>query len=67
MKGDHRNKFIYEQRKAFSFRKLTIGLVSLCVGTSLLFGIQSPEVSASTVSPIQIRFESGLEAALSAE
>ncbi|HEM3661957.1 TPA: G5 domain-containing protein [Streptococcus suis] len=61
------NKFFYEQRKAFSFRKLTIGLVSLCVGTSLLFGIQSQEVSASTVSPSQIRFEYVLEAELSAE
>ncbi|MGQ7338945.1 ZmpA/ZmpB/ZmpC family metallo-endopeptidase [Streptococcus suis] len=61
------HKFFYEQRKAFSFRKLTIGLVSLCVGTSLLFGIQSQEVSASTVSPSQIRFEYVLEAELSAE
>ncbi|AUA18639.1 hypothetical protein CWI26_03595 [Streptococcus suis] len=67
MKGDHMHKFFYEQRKAFSFRKLTIGLVSLCVGTSLLFGIQSQEVSASTVSPSQIRFEYVLEAELSAE
>ncbi|HEM6334326.1 TPA: G5 domain-containing protein [Streptococcus suis] len=67
MKGDHKHKFFYEQRKAFSFRKLTIGLVSLCVGTSLLFGIQSQEVSASTVSPSQIRFEYVLEAELSAE
>ncbi|WP_180273333.1 G5 domain-containing protein, partial [Streptococcus suis] len=61
------HNFFYEQRKAFSFRKLTIGLVSLCVGTSLLFGIQSQEVSASTVSPSQIRFEYVLEAELSAE
>ncbi|WP_161942028.1 ZmpA/ZmpB/ZmpC family metallo-endopeptidase [Streptococcus suis] len=61
------HKFFYEQRKAFSFRKLTIGLVSLCVGTSLLFGIQSQEVSATTVSPSQIRFEYVLEAELSAE
>ncbi|HEP1823871.1 TPA: G5 domain-containing protein [Streptococcus suis] len=61
------HKFFYEQRRAFSFRKLTIGLVSLCVGTSLLFGIQSQEVSASTVSPSQIRFEYVLEAELSAE
>ncbi|MFX4035758.1 ZmpA/ZmpB/ZmpC family metallo-endopeptidase [Streptococcus suis] len=61
------HKFFHEQRKAFSFRKLTIGLVSLCVGTSLLFGIQSQEVSASTVSPSQIRFEYVLEAELSAE
>ncbi|MEG3308845.1 ZmpA/ZmpB/ZmpC family metallo-endopeptidase [Streptococcus suis] len=61
------HKFFYEQRKAFSFRKLTIGLVSLCVGTSLLFGIQSQEVSASTVSPSQIRFEYVLEAELSTE
>ncbi|HEM5311177.1 TPA: G5 domain-containing protein [Streptococcus suis] len=61
------HKFFYEQRKAFSFRKLTIGLVSLCVGTSLLFDIQSQEVSASTVSPSQIRFEYVLEAELSAE
>ncbi|HFI2659532.1 TPA: ZmpA/ZmpB/ZmpC family metallo-endopeptidase [Streptococcus suis] len=61
------HKFFYEQRKTFSFRKLTIGLVSLCVGTSLLFGIQSQEVSASTVSPSQIRFEYVLEAELSAE
>ncbi|WP_029185372.1 ZmpA/ZmpB/ZmpC family metallo-endopeptidase [Streptococcus suis] len=61
------HKFFFEQRKAFSFRKLTIGLVSLCVGTSLLFGIQSQEVSASTVSPSQIRFEYVLEAELSAE
>ncbi|HEP1832488.1 TPA: G5 domain-containing protein [Streptococcus suis] len=61
------HKFFYEQRKAFSFRRLTIGLVSLCVGTSLLFGIQSQEVSASTVSPSQIRFEYVLEAELSAE
>ncbi|HEM5075312.1 TPA: G5 domain-containing protein [Streptococcus suis] len=61
------HKFFYEQRKAFSFRKLTIGLVSLCVGTSLLFGIQSQEVSASTVSPSQIRFEYVLETELSAE
>ncbi|HEL2253554.1 TPA: G5 domain-containing protein [Streptococcus suis] len=61
------HKFFYEQRRAFSFRKLTIGLVSLCVGTSLLFGIQSQEVSATTVSPSQIRFEYVLEAELSAE
>ncbi|MGU7901496.1 ZmpA/ZmpB/ZmpC family metallo-endopeptidase [Streptococcus suis] len=61
------HKFFYEQRKAFSFRKLTIGLVSLCVGTSLLFGIQSQEVSATTVSPSQIRFEYVLEAELSVE
>ncbi|HEL2146035.1 TPA: G5 domain-containing protein [Streptococcus suis] len=61
------HKFFYEQRKAFSFRKLTIGLVSLCVGTSLLVGIQFQEVSASTVSPSQIRFEYVLEAELSAE
>ncbi|HEM5236087.1 TPA: G5 domain-containing protein [Streptococcus suis] len=61
------HKFFYEHRKTFSFRKLTIGLVSLCVGTSLLFGIQSQEVSASTVSPSQIRFEYVLEAELSAE
>ncbi|HEL1838652.1 TPA: G5 domain-containing protein [Streptococcus suis] len=61
------HKFFYEQRKAFSFRKLTIGLVSLCVGTSLLFGIQSQEVSASTVCPSQIRFEYVLEAELSTE
>ncbi|RRR49842.1 YSIRK-type signal peptide-containing protein [Streptococcus suis] len=67
MKGDYMHKFFYEQRRAFSFRKLTIGLVSLCVGTSLLFGIQSQEVSASTVSPSQIRFEYVLEAELSAE
>ncbi|HEM2639299.1 G5 domain-containing protein [Streptococcus suis] len=37
------------------------------MGTSLLFGIQSQEVSASTVSPSQIRFEYVLEAELSAE
>ncbi|MGQ7549372.1 ZmpA/ZmpB/ZmpC family metallo-endopeptidase [Streptococcus suis] len=61
------HKFFYEQKKTFSFRKLTIGLVSLCVGTSLLFGIQSQEVSASTVSPSQIRFEYVLEAELSTE
>ncbi|HEM5140075.1 TPA: G5 domain-containing protein [Streptococcus suis] len=61
------HKFFYEHRKTFSFRKLTIGLVSLCVGTSLLFGIQSQEVSATTVSPSQIRFEYVLEAELSAE
>ncbi|HEM6121478.1 TPA: G5 domain-containing protein [Streptococcus suis] len=61
------HKFFYEQRKAFSFRKLNVGLVSLCVGTSLLVGIQSQEVSASTVSPSQIRFEYVLEAELSAE
>ncbi|MFM0772714.1 ZmpA/ZmpB/ZmpC family metallo-endopeptidase [Streptococcus suis] len=61
------NKFFYEQRKAFSFRKLTIGLVSLCVGTSLLFGIQAQEVSAETVSSSQIRFEYVLEVELSAE
>ncbi|CYU87484.1 ZmpA/ZmpB/ZmpC family metallo-endopeptidase [Streptococcus suis] len=61
------HKFFYEQRKAFSFRKLTVGLVSLCVGTSLLVGIQSQEVSASTVISSQIRFEYVLEAELSAE
>ncbi|HFU4454630.1 TPA: ZmpA/ZmpB/ZmpC family metallo-endopeptidase [Streptococcus suis] len=61
------HKFFYEQRKAFSLRKLTIGLVSLCVSSSLLLGIHSQEVAAETVHPSQIRFEYVLESELSAE
>ncbi|HEM2548175.1 TPA: G5 domain-containing protein, partial [Streptococcus suis] len=60
-------KFFYDRKKAFSIRKLTVGVVSLCIGSSLLVGIQSQEVSASTVSPSQIRFEYVLEAELSAD
>ncbi|HFU3830429.1 TPA: YSIRK-type signal peptide-containing protein, partial [Streptococcus suis] len=61
------HKFFYEQRKAFSLRKLTIGLVSLCVSSSLLLGIHSQEVAAETVHHSQIRFEYVLESELSAE
>ncbi|HFU3736055.1 TPA: ZmpA/ZmpB/ZmpC family metallo-endopeptidase [Streptococcus suis] len=61
------HKFFYERRKAFSFRKLTIGLVSLCVSSGLLLGIHSQEVAAETEYPSNIRFEYVLEAELSAE
>ncbi len=61
-------KFFYDQKKAFSIRKLTVGIVSLCIGSSLLIGQDIVAAQQGTVTgPRQLRFEYVLESELTAE
>ncbi|HEM3702871.1 TPA: G5 domain-containing protein [Streptococcus suis] len=60
------SKFFYDRKKAFSIRKLTIGVVSLCIGTSLLLGQQVLAADTLVTSPTKdIHFEYVLETELS--
>ncbi|HEL1620355.1 TPA: YSIRK-type signal peptide-containing protein, partial [Streptococcus suis] len=59
------HKFFYEQRKAFSIRKLTVGVVSLCIGSSLLFGQNALAADTLVTSSTKdIHFEYVLETEL---
>ncbi|NQG97241.1 YSIRK-type signal peptide-containing protein [Streptococcus suis] len=60
------SKFFYDRKKAFSIRKLTVGVVSLCIGISLLLGQQVLAADTLVPSPTKdIHFEYVLEAELS--
>ncbi|HFI0467176.1 TPA: ZmpA/ZmpB/ZmpC family metallo-endopeptidase [Streptococcus suis] len=60
------NKFFYDRKKAFSIRKLTVGVVSLCIGSSLLLGQQVLAADTLvTYSTKDIHFEYVLETELS--
>ncbi|HFI0120691.1 TPA: YSIRK-type signal peptide-containing protein, partial [Streptococcus suis] len=60
------SKFFYDRKKAFSIRKLTVGVVSLCIGTSLLLGQQVLVADTLVTSPTKdIHFEYVLETELS--
>ncbi|HFU4450703.1 TPA: ZmpA/ZmpB/ZmpC family metallo-endopeptidase [Streptococcus suis] len=59
------HKFFYEQRKAFSIRKLTVGVVSLCIGSSLLVGQNALAADTLVTSSTKdIHFEYVLETEL---
>ncbi|WP_029187172.1 ZmpA/ZmpB/ZmpC family metallo-endopeptidase [Streptococcus suis] len=60
------NKFFYDRKKAFSIRKLTVGVVSLCIGSSLLLGQNVLAADTLVTSPVKdIHFEYVLETELS--
>ncbi|HFI0035720.1 TPA: ZmpA/ZmpB/ZmpC family metallo-endopeptidase [Streptococcus suis] len=62
------SKFFYDRKKAFSIRKLTVGVVSLCIGSSLLLG--QKVFAADTLAASQtkdIHFEYVLETELTKE
>ncbi|HFI0634446.1 TPA: ZmpA/ZmpB/ZmpC family metallo-endopeptidase [Streptococcus suis] len=60
------SKFFYDRKKTFSIRKLTVGVVSLCIGTSLLLGQQVLAADTLVTSPTKdIHFEYVLETELS--
>ncbi|HFU4459677.1 TPA: ZmpA/ZmpB/ZmpC family metallo-endopeptidase [Streptococcus suis] len=60
------NKFFYDRKKAFSIRKLTVGVVSLCIGSSLLLGQQVLAADTLVTSSTKdIHFEYVLETELS--
>ncbi|HEM6434887.1 TPA: G5 domain-containing protein [Streptococcus suis] len=62
------HKFFYEQRKAFSIRKLTVGVVSLCIGSSLLVGQNALAADTLVTSSTKdIHFEYVLETELTKE
>ncbi|HFU4463635.1 TPA: ZmpA/ZmpB/ZmpC family metallo-endopeptidase [Streptococcus suis] len=59
------NKFFYDRKKAFSIRKLTVGVVSLCIGSSLLLGQKAFAADTLLTSPAKdIHFEYVLETEL---
>ncbi|MFM0899045.1 ZmpA/ZmpB/ZmpC family metallo-endopeptidase [Streptococcus suis] len=60
------HKFFYDRKKAFSIRKLTVGVVSLCIGSSLLLGQQVLAADTLVTSSTKdIHFEYVLETELS--
>ncbi|HFU4471412.1 TPA: YSIRK-type signal peptide-containing protein, partial [Streptococcus suis] len=60
------NKFFYDRKKAFSIRKLTVGVVSLCIGSSLLLGHNVLAADTLVTSSTKdIHFEYVLETELS--
>ncbi|HEL2737895.1 TPA: G5 domain-containing protein [Streptococcus suis] len=59
------SKFFYDRKKAFSIRKLTVGVVSLCIGSSLLVGQKALAAETLVTSSTKdIHFEYVLETEL---